>query len=99
MTDFRNLSDLLYTPTLEIPLFSDENVPTEVQGFHILRFYFSLFHFCFNFFIFTSPFVEVSILIVRRSLPVLDIIESKHACFEDLLSPESRAQCHGMRLG
>ena len=79
--------DLLYTLTLEIPLFSDENVPTEVQGFHI------------SFLFFTSPFVEVSVFIVRRSLPVLDIIESKHACFEDLLSPESRAQCHGIRLG
>lgn len=74
--------DLLYTLTLEIPLFSDENVPTEVQGFHILI----------SFLFFTSPFVEVSVFVVRRSLPVLDIIESKHACFEDLLSPESRAQ-------
>ena len=81
--------DLLYTLTLEIPLFSDENVPTEVQGFHILI----------SFLFFTSPFVEVSVFIVRRSLPVLDIIESKHACFEDKLSPESRAQCHGIRLG
>lgn len=81
--------DLLYTLTLEIPLFSDENVPTEVQGFHILI----------SFLFFTSPFVEVSVFIVRRSLPVLDIIESKHACFEDLLSPESRTQCHGIRLG
>lgn len=81
--------DLLYTLTLEIPLFSDENAPTEVQGFHILI----------SFLFFTSPFVEVSVFIVRRSLPVLDIIESKHACFEDLLSPESRTQCHGIRLG
>lgn len=81
--------DLLYTLTLEIPLFSDENVPTEVQGFHILI----------SFLFFTSPFVEVSVFIVRRSLPVLDIIESKHACFEDLPSPESRAQCHGIRHG
>ena len=81
--------DLLYTLTLEIPLFSDENVPTEVRGFHILI----------SFLFFTSPFVEVSVFIVRRTLPVLDIIESKHACFEYLLSPESRAQCHGIRLG
>lgn len=96
MTDFRNLSDLLYTLTLEIPLFSGENVPTEVQGFRILI---SFLFFTSPFLFFTSPFVEVSVFIVRRSLPVLDIIESKHACFEGLLSPESRAQCHGMRLG